>query len=81
MRILTRYILWEVVSHGVIGTALFTFVRQSHLDPYGHRFFEIVSDVEADDFQDAKLTLWHLQDDHLAWFGAAAASESSRFGI
>jgi LPS export ABC transporter permease LptG/LPS export ABC transporter permease LptF len=26
MRILTRYILWEVVSHGVIGTALFTFV-------------------------------------------------------
>jgi LPS export ABC transporter permease LptF/LPS export ABC transporter permease LptG len=26
MRILTRYILWEVFSHGVIGTALFTFV-------------------------------------------------------
>jgi LPS export ABC transporter permease LptG/LPS export ABC transporter permease LptF len=26
MRILTRYILWEVISHGVIGAALFTFV-------------------------------------------------------
>lgn len=26
MRILTRYILWEVFSHGVLGTALFTFV-------------------------------------------------------
>src|SRR5438270_2074376 len=26
MRILTRYILWEVFSHGVIGAALFTFV-------------------------------------------------------
>jgi LPS export ABC transporter permease LptG/LPS export ABC transporter permease LptF len=26
MRIITRYILWEVFSHGVIGAALFTFV-------------------------------------------------------
>ena len=26
MRILTRYVLWEVFSHGVIGVALFTFV-------------------------------------------------------
>lgn len=26
MRILTRYILWEVFSHGVLGAALFTFV-------------------------------------------------------
>src|SRR6476660_3202876 len=26
MRILTRYILWEVFSHGVIGASLFTFV-------------------------------------------------------
>ncbi len=26
MRILTRYVLWEVFSHGVIGAALFTFV-------------------------------------------------------
>jgi LPS export ABC transporter permease LptG/LPS export ABC transporter permease LptF len=26
MRILSRYILWEVFSHGVIGAALFTFV-------------------------------------------------------
>jgi LPS export ABC transporter permease LptG/LPS export ABC transporter permease LptF len=26
MRILTRYILWEVFSHGLIGAALFTFV-------------------------------------------------------
>jgi len=26
MRILTRYVLWEVFSHGLIGAALFTFV-------------------------------------------------------
>lgn len=51
--------------------ALFTFVKQAHRDPFGHRFFEIVPDIEADDFQDSKLTLWHLQDDHLAWLGAA----------
>lgn len=51
--------------------ALFTFVRQAHRDAYGHRFFEVVSDLEADDYQDSKLTLWHLQDDHLAWLGAA----------
>jgi hypothetical protein len=51
-------------------SALFTFLRLSGRDPYGHRFFEIVSDLDADDFQDAKLTLWHLQDDHQAWLGS-----------
>lgn len=50
--------------------ALFTFLRQCGCDPYGHRFFEVVSDLDADDFQDAKLTLWHLQDDHQAWLGS-----------
>jgi serine/threonine protein kinase len=50
--------------------ALFTFVKEAHRDPYGHRFFEIVPDLDADDYQDCKLTLWHLQDDHLAWLGA-----------
>ncbi|HVK57338.1 MAG TPA: hypothetical protein VM735_01050 [Candidatus Kapabacteria bacterium] len=50
--------------------ALFTFLKLLGRDPYGHRFFEIVSDIEADDFQDAKLTLWHLQDDHQAWLGS-----------
>jgi serine/threonine protein kinase len=51
--------------------ALFTFVKEAHRDPLGHRFFEIVADLEADDYQDCKLTLWHLQDDHLAWLGGA----------
>jgi serine/threonine protein kinase len=50
--------------------ALFTFLKEAGRDPYGHRFFEIVSDLEADDYQDAKLTLWHLQDDHQAWLGS-----------
>lgn len=50
--------------------ALFTFLKESGRDPYGHRFFEVVTDLEADDFQDGKLTLWHLQDDHNAWLGS-----------
>ena len=50
--------------------ALFTFLKEAGRDPYGHRFFEVVSDVEADDYQDSKLTLWHLQDDHNAWLGS-----------
>lgn len=50
-------------------SALFTFIRQVARDPYGHRFFEIVGDMEADDFQDGKLTLANVHDDHLAWFG------------
>ena len=51
-------------------SALFTFLKESGRDPYGHRFFEIVPDLEADDYQDSKLTLWHLQDDHQAWLGS-----------
>lgn len=51
-------------------SALFTFLKQGGRDPYGHRFFEVVTDLEADDFQDSKLTLWHLQDDHSAWLGS-----------
>jgi len=58
--------------------ALFTFVKEAHRDPYGHRFFEVVSDLEADDYQDAKLTLWHLQDDHLAWLGASSDANAYR---
>jgi serine/threonine protein kinase len=57
--------------------ALFTFLKQSSRDPYGHRFFEVVSDLEADDFQDAKLTLWHLQDDHSAWLGSTQEAQNS----
>ena len=58
-------------------SALFTFLKQSGRDPYGHRFFEIVPDLEADDFQDAKLTLWHLQDDHQAWLGSHSPAQTT----
>jgi hypothetical protein len=57
--------------------ALFTFVKEASRDPYGHRFFEVVTDLEADDFQDSKLTLWHLQDDHNAWLGSTREAETA----
>ena len=50
------------------------FLKQSHSDEQGHRHFHIVGDLEADDFQDGKLTLGQLQNDHFAWLGAACES-------
>ena len=40
------------------------------MNSLGHRFLEIVSDLDADDFQDGKLTLANVHDDHLAWLGS-----------
>ena len=50
--------------------APFTFLKEIHRDPLGHRFFQIVGDIEADDFKDAKLTLDLLANNHSAWLGA-----------
>ena len=49
------------------AVAPFTFVKETYRDDSGHRFFQIVGDFEADDFEDGKLTLDHLADDHAAW--------------
>jgi serine/threonine protein kinase len=62
-------------------SALFTFVKEDHRDLSGHRFFEIVSDLEADDYQDSKLTLWHLQDDHRAWLGSNGGRTTGTRGV
>ncbi|MHB8520944.1 MAG: protein kinase domain-containing protein [Limisphaerales bacterium] len=51
-------------------SAQFTFLKQTGSDERGHRFFHIVCDFEADDFQDRKLTLWDFQSDHFAWLGS-----------
>jgi serine/threonine protein kinase len=64
---------WNLASPLVYAqisdSALFTFLKQVHADPYGHRYYLIVGDLEADDYQDTKLTLGHLRDDHYAWLG------------
>lgn len=72
---------WAIAAHvayaQLADTALFTFMRLASRDPYGHRFYEIVSDLEADDYLDGKLTLANLHDDHLAWLGSGSASPVS----
>jgi len=57
----------------LLEDARFTFLKQGYSDEIGHRFFQIVGDVEADAFQDGKLTLWDLRNDHFAWLGSLNA--------
>jgi hypothetical protein len=52
------------------GVAQFTFLKEVCRDEEGHRFLQIVGDLEADSFQSGKLTLAHLADDRSAWVGA-----------
>lgn len=47
--------------------APFTFLKTVTTDPDGHRFLRIVGDNEADLINDARQTLAHVRDDHLAW--------------
>ncbi len=54
--------LWQVAE--------FAFVKEFCRDEAGHRFFQIVGDLEADFHQGDKLTLKHLATDHSAWLGA-----------
>lgn len=54
--------LWQVAE--------FTFVKEFCRDEAGHRFFQIVGDLEADFIEGEKLTLRHLATDHAAWVGA-----------
>lgn len=52
------------------GVGEFTFLKEVCRDEEGHRFFQVVGDLESDNFEDGKLTLAHLVDDHSAWVGA-----------
>lgn len=47
-----------------------TFLKETSRDDDGHRFFEIVGDLQADAFGEEKLTLARLAGDHRAWVGA-----------
>ncbi len=77
--------VWDVrlnpqSSHWAVSTSLaaselwqvaeFTFVKELSRDEEGHRFFEIVGDLEADFFEGQKLTLRQLATDHTAWLGS-----------
>jgi len=58
----------------LMDDARFTFLKQAYGDEQGHRYFQIVGDIEADGFQDGKLTMWDLRNDHYAWLGSLATA-------
>jgi len=59
-----------VACSQLMDDARFTFLKQAYGDEQGHRYFQIVGDIEADGFQDGKLTMWDLRNDHFAWLGS-----------
>ncbi|MBI4662243.1 MAG: hypothetical protein HY735_25775 [Verrucomicrobia bacterium] len=52
------------------AVAEFTFLKEVCRDEEGHRFFQIVGDLEADNIESGKLTLAHLANERSAWIGA-----------
>ena len=54
----------------LLNSAQFASLKQVDRDEAGHRYFRIVSDLEADDCEEGKLTIWHLKNDHCAWLGS-----------
>jgi serine/threonine protein kinase len=73
---------WEVRLHAASGTwaiaaqaacypvsdsADFLFLKQCHREPNGHRYFQVVDELEADELENSRLTLRHLANDRQAW--------------
>jgi serine/threonine protein kinase len=48
-------------------SALFTFLKEIHRERDDNRFYGVVTDFEADYFEEGRLTLYHLREDHFAW--------------
>jgi serine/threonine protein kinase len=65
---------WAICSPLVASelrtVAQFTFLKEICHDDGGHRFYQIVGDLEADDCDGEKLTLLRLAVDHRSWVGA-----------
>jgi len=53
----------------LLNSAQFTCLKQAYRDDQGHRYYQIVSDLEADSCDEGKLTLWQIRNDHCAWLG------------
>jgi len=62
---------WAISAPAACGhlgdPAQVAFLRLARGDPYGHRYYDVVGDLEADDCEDTKLVLWHLRNDPCAW--------------
>src|SRR5262249_29851520 len=50
--------------------AVFTFLKEVGRDDFGHRFYQIVGVLEADDCEGGKLSLDRLANDRSSWVGA-----------
>lgn len=62
---------WAIGAPAACGQlgdpAQVVFLRLARGDAYGHRYYDVVGDLEADDREDTKLVLWHLRNDPCAW--------------
>lgn len=62
---------WGIAAHicsPLTGdNAQYTFVKMRHKDQWGHRFYCLSDDIDADDQGDGKLSLWNLREDPQAW--------------
>jgi serine/threonine protein kinase len=59
------------VGYGQLSdSAPYTFLKQTHGDEEGHRYLHVVDELEADESEGRKLTLWQVSNDHFAWLGA-----------
>jgi serine/threonine protein kinase len=56
-----------LASAQMAENASLTCLRETGQDSEGHRFFEIVGDLDADQYQGDKLSVRHLRQDHFAW--------------
>jgi len=62
----------------LVNSAQLTSLKQAYTDAEGHRYFHIVSDSEADNWEEGKLTLWQIRNDHFAWVGATTTDSEVR---
>jgi hypothetical protein len=70
-----------LVHAQLADSALFTFLRLAARDPAGDCFYEIASDADADAFEEGRLTLANIHDDHRAWIGSGAAPGRAGYSL
>ncbi len=57
----------RLASNELRETAVFTFLKEAHRDGQGHRYYEVVGDLEADFLGEDRLTLQSVANDPVAW--------------
>ena len=64
---------WAMLAHAVCShlpdIAPYACLKRMHRDRWGHSFYQVVSDADADQLEGKPLTLQHLEEDRSAWIG------------